>query len=129
MSDQTLQEKLRADAASGECVEWTNLTFIAAADRIDELERQPHALKEKLESAESRIAELERQLSEALEDQERLNWMINNGGYVVTDGDAHIVWVYGGYAERRRPAAGFEAIPRIYNTSRQAIDAAMKVKP
>ena len=38
--DPTLQEKLRADAASGECAKSTNLMLIAAADRLDELERQ-----------------------------------------------------------------------------------------
>ena len=39
-SSNALQDKLRANAASGECAKSTNLTMIAAADRIDELERQ-----------------------------------------------------------------------------------------
>lgn len=55
-------------------------TYQAMARRIEQLEaelaeRNPHALKAKNESAESRIKELESQLAEAKKDQARYYWM------------------------------------------------------
>jgi thymidylate kinase len=104
-TEQTLQDKLRADAASGECVEWVNMTFIAAADRIDELERQ---------------------LAEAQKDQERLDWMISNRITFSTNisdeypGD-YCMWQFSAIN-------GDPFILRRTDDPRETIDAAMKVK-
>ncbi len=78
-----------------------------------------------LNEAINRINETERQLAEAQKDQARLDWMMNNGAYVVTDGEVNTVWVY---KPIRQPAEGYPFQPTYYDTPRQAIDAAMKEK-
>lgn len=111
--DKTLQEKLRADAASGECAKSTNLMLIAAADRLDDLERQ---------------------LAEAQKDTERVDGIANEyfqiEAFAMTaglDDDADVGWrIYQSHCGEEKPRL---IVEQFKDDFRQAIDAAMKVKP
>ena len=108
--DPTLQEKLRADAASGECAKSTNLMLIAAADRLDELERQ---------------------LAEAQKDQTRLDFVLENDAFLMREFTSKISFKYQlATQDEDEEYIRLSGEGKSFDTPRQAIDAAIqKVKP
>jgi len=111
-SSNALQDKLRANAASGECAKSTNLTMIAAADRIDELERQ---------------------LAEAQNDQAdkaRLDFVLENDAFLMREFTTSVSFKYQlATQDEDEEYIRLSGEGISFDTPRQAIDAAIqKVK-